>query len=169
MFYRLAAVSVFERRASLRGTRAATLIFVFLTCALLANAQLPFFFTGEALQSDGTYYLQLPDGPPFGSYTFTDSSGNYIWHVDLGYELVYPSTTSDLTCMTTPANTRGTRVRRCFQTYTILLLARAEKPSSVDEFHVMLIKPAGGTTATEVSPREKRDGDVRAHGGQRRT
>ena len=37
---------------------------------------------------DGVYYLTLPDGNPFGFYSFL-SDADYIYHFDLGYEYVF--------------------------------------------------------------------------------
>ncbi|MDB5071024.1 MAG: hypothetical protein JWM87_2135 [Candidatus Eremiobacteraeota bacterium] len=43
------------------------------------------FFAGEAPLSNGVYYLQLPNGNPFGYYSYLPDP-NYIYHFDLGYE-----------------------------------------------------------------------------------
>ena len=48
----------------------------------------PPFFTGETALSDGAYYLQFPDGTPFGYYEFL-SNPNYLYHYDLGFEYVF--------------------------------------------------------------------------------
>lgn len=45
------------------------------------------FFAGEAPLSNGVYYLALPNGTPFGYYSYLTDS-NYIYHFDLGYEYV---------------------------------------------------------------------------------
>lgn len=45
----------------------------------------PAFFSGEVALSNGVYYLQLPNGNPFGYYAYL-SDPNYIYHFDLAYE-----------------------------------------------------------------------------------
>ncbi|MDB5070089.1 MAG: hypothetical protein JWM87_1200 [Candidatus Eremiobacteraeota bacterium] len=45
------------------------------------------FFAGEAALSNGVYYLALPNGNPFGYYSYLTDS-NYIYHFDMGYEYV---------------------------------------------------------------------------------
>jgi predicted lipoprotein with Yx(FWY)xxD motif len=45
------------------------------------------FFAGEAPLSNGVYYLALPNGNPFGYYSYLADS-NYIFHFDAGYEYV---------------------------------------------------------------------------------
>ena len=45
------------------------------------------FFSGEAALSNGVYYLALPNGTPFGYYSYL-ADQNYIYHFDLGYEFV---------------------------------------------------------------------------------
>ncbi|HWT07337.1 MAG TPA: hypothetical protein VN224_16345, partial [Xanthomonadales bacterium] len=45
------------------------------------------FFAGEAALSNGVYYLALPNGNPFGYYSYLTDS-NYIYHFDAGYEYV---------------------------------------------------------------------------------
>ena len=47
----------------------------------------PAFFTGQVPLGNGVYYLVLPDGTPFGYYSFLNHS-DYIYHFDLGYEYV---------------------------------------------------------------------------------
>lgn len=42
------------------------------------------FFAGEAPLSNGVYYLALPNGTPFGYYSYMADS-NYIYHFDAGY------------------------------------------------------------------------------------
>ena len=48
----------------------------------------PAFFTGQAALADGVYYLTLPDGNPFGYYSFLADPA-YLYHFDLGYEYVF--------------------------------------------------------------------------------
>ncbi|MDB5071497.1 MAG: conserved repeat protein [Candidatus Eremiobacteraeota bacterium] len=43
------------------------------------------FFAGEAALSNGVYYLRLPNGNPFGYYSYLPDP-NYIYHFDAGYE-----------------------------------------------------------------------------------
>ena len=50
-----------------------------------AAAAHPAFFAGEAALSNGVYYLALPNGNPFGYYSYLTDQ-NYIYHFDLGYE-----------------------------------------------------------------------------------
>ena len=46
------------------------------------------FFTGQSALGDGVYFLQFPDGVPFGYYSYlTDPA--YLYHFDLGYEYVF--------------------------------------------------------------------------------
>lgn len=45
------------------------------------------FFAGEAALDNGVYYLALPNGNPFGYYSYLSDS-NYIYHFDAGYEYV---------------------------------------------------------------------------------
>jgi predicted lipoprotein with Yx(FWY)xxD motif len=45
------------------------------------------FFAGEAALSNGVFYLALPNGTPFGYYSYLTDS-NYIFHFDAGYEYV---------------------------------------------------------------------------------
>jgi predicted lipoprotein with Yx(FWY)xxD motif len=46
------------------------------------------FFAGEAALSNGVYYLALPNGNPFGYYSYLPDQ-NYIYHFDAGYEYVF--------------------------------------------------------------------------------
>ncbi len=48
----------------------------------------PPFFTGEAVLGSGAYYLQLPDGNPFGYYAYL-TDPRYVYHFDLGYEYLF--------------------------------------------------------------------------------
>jgi hypothetical protein len=45
----------------------------------------PPFFNGETALGGGFYYLQFPNGTPFGYYSYL-SDQNFIYHIDLGYE-----------------------------------------------------------------------------------
>ena len=45
----------------------------------------PAFFAGEAALGNGVYYLALPNGNPFGYYSYLPDA-NYIYHFDFGYE-----------------------------------------------------------------------------------
>jgi|GEM_PF-3764239 predicted lipoprotein with Yx(FWY)xxD motif len=45
------------------------------------------FFAGEASLGSGAYYLALPNGNPFGYYSYLADS-NYIYHFDAGYMYV---------------------------------------------------------------------------------
>ena len=45
----------------------------------------PAFFSGEAALNNGVYYLALPNGTPFGYYSYLQDP-NYIYHFDMGYE-----------------------------------------------------------------------------------
>jgi hypothetical protein len=45
----------------------------------------PPFFTNEVLLSNGVYYLQFPNGTPFGYYSYL-SEPRWIYHFDMGYE-----------------------------------------------------------------------------------
>lgn len=53
--------------------------------AVPAVVQHPSFFSGEAALSNGVYYLELPNGTPFGYYSYL-SDPNYVYHFDMGYE-----------------------------------------------------------------------------------
>jgi hypothetical protein len=48
----------------------------------------PAFFTGETVLGGGWYYLQFPNGTPFGYYSYL-SDQNYIYHIDLGFEYLF--------------------------------------------------------------------------------
>ena len=52
------------------------------------TASHPPFFTGEIALANGVYYLSLPDGDPFGYYSYLPDP-RYIYHFDLGYEYVF--------------------------------------------------------------------------------
>ena len=45
----------------------------------------PAFFSGEFLLGNGVYYLQFPNGTPFGYYAYL-SDPRFIYHFDMGYE-----------------------------------------------------------------------------------
>jgi hypothetical protein len=45
----------------------------------------PPFFTGEVSLGNGVYYLQFPNGTPFGYYAYL-SDPHFIYHFDMGYE-----------------------------------------------------------------------------------
>jgi hypothetical protein len=45
------------------------------------------FFAGEVALSNGVYYLALPNGTPFGYYSYLPQP-NFIYHFDMGYEYV---------------------------------------------------------------------------------
>ena len=54
----------------------------------------PAFFTGEVSLGSGVYYLQFPDGDPFGYYNFP--SGSILYHYDMGFEGLVPGSASDV-------------------------------------------------------------------------
>ena len=54
----------------------------------LSVAGLSTFFTGEILLGDSVYYLQFPNGNPFGFYSFLGDL-NCLYHFDLGYEYLF--------------------------------------------------------------------------------
>jgi hypothetical protein len=45
----------------------------------------PPFFTGEVSLGNGVYYLQFPNGTPFGYYSYL-TDPHWIYHFDMGYE-----------------------------------------------------------------------------------
>jgi len=45
----------------------------------------PSFFTGEVSLGNGVYYLQFPNGTPFGYYAYL-TDPRFIYHFDMGYE-----------------------------------------------------------------------------------
>ncbi len=51
------------------------------------SATHPAFFAGEVALSNGVYYLNMPNGNPFGYYSYL-SDPHYIYHFDAGYEYV---------------------------------------------------------------------------------
>lgn len=50
------------------------------------------FFSAEQALGGGVYYLQFPDGKPFGYYAFLEGSAStanaWLYHFDLGYEYI---------------------------------------------------------------------------------
>ncbi len=45
----------------------------------------PAFFSGEVALGNGVYYLQFPNGTPFGYYSYL-TDPRWIYHFDMGYE-----------------------------------------------------------------------------------
>ena len=45
----------------------------------------PAFFAGEVSLGNGAYYLQFPNGTPFGYYSYL-TDPHFIYHFDMGYE-----------------------------------------------------------------------------------
>ena len=54
----------------------------------------PAFFSGEDSLGSGVYYLQFPDGNPFGYYNYVASS--IFYHYDMGYEGFVPGSAADV-------------------------------------------------------------------------
>ncbi len=54
----------------------------------------PAFFSSEVSLGNAVYYLQFPDGNPFGYYSALPEG--WIYHFDLGYEHVSPGTGTDV-------------------------------------------------------------------------
>jgi hypothetical protein len=48
----------------------------------------PAFFSGEVSLGNGVYYLQFPNGTPFGYYAYLTDQ-NFIYHFDLGFEYLF--------------------------------------------------------------------------------
>jgi hypothetical protein len=48
----------------------------------------PPFFNGETALGGGWYYLQFPNGTPFGYYIYLPDQ-NFIYHIDLGFEYLF--------------------------------------------------------------------------------
>jgi hypothetical protein len=48
----------------------------------------PAFFNGETALGGGWYYLQFPNGTPFGYYSYL-SDQHFIYHIDLGFEYLF--------------------------------------------------------------------------------
>ena len=45
----------------------------------------PAFFSGEVSLGNSVYYLQFPNGTPFGYYSYL-TDPRWIYHFDMGYE-----------------------------------------------------------------------------------
>ena len=58
-----------------------------LTSALAAGLH-PAFFGGEVSLGNGVYYLQSPNGTPFGYYSYL-TDPHFIYHFDMGYEYLF--------------------------------------------------------------------------------
>ena len=58
-----------------------------LTSALAPEVH-PAFFAGEVLLSNNIYYLQFPNGTPFGYYAYfvVMNDPNWLYHFDMGFE-----------------------------------------------------------------------------------
>src|SRR5439155_1298730 len=48
----------------------------------------PAFFSGEVSLGNGVYYLQFPNGTPFGYYAYLTDQ-NFIYHFDMGFEYLF--------------------------------------------------------------------------------
>jgi len=48
----------------------------------------PAFFSGEVSLGNGVYYLQFPNGTPFGYYSYLTDQ-NFIYHFDMGFEYLF--------------------------------------------------------------------------------
>ena len=48
----------------------------------------PAFFNGEIALGSGWYYLQFPNGTPFGYYSYLPDQ-RFIYHIDLGFEYLF--------------------------------------------------------------------------------
>ena len=48
----------------------------------------PAFFNGEIALGGGWYYLQFPNGTPFGYYSYLPDQ-HFIYHIDLGFEYLF--------------------------------------------------------------------------------
>ena len=55
---------------------------------LISVTRLSTFFNGEVPLANGVYFLQFPNGTPFGYYSYLSDS-RFIFHFDLGYEYVF--------------------------------------------------------------------------------
>ncbi len=69
--------------------------FAALSQKLLTNPKYPAFFTGQEPLAQNIFYLKLPDGIPFGYYTFLTADAHYLYHFDLGYEYVFDANDDD--------------------------------------------------------------------------
>jgi len=54
----------------------------------------PPFFMGEVPLSNGFYYLQFPNGTPFGYYSYL-TDPHFIYHFDMGYEYWFDANNAD--------------------------------------------------------------------------
>jgi hypothetical protein len=54
----------------------------------------PPFFMGERPLSNGVYYLQFPNGTPFGYYSYL-TDPHWIYHLDMGYEYWFDANNAD--------------------------------------------------------------------------
>jgi len=54
----------------------------------------PPFFMGEVPLSNGVYYLQFPNGTPFGYYSYL-TDPHFIYHFDMGYEYWFDANNAD--------------------------------------------------------------------------
>jgi hypothetical protein len=62
--------------------------------AVSVETAYPSFFAGETSLGSGIYYLQFPDGSPFGYYNYPSTS--IIYHYDMGFEGFIPGSASDI-------------------------------------------------------------------------
>ena len=53
--------------------------------AVIPTPTHPSFFTGEIALQNGVYYLQFPNGTPFGYYSYLTDQ-RFIYHFDMGFE-----------------------------------------------------------------------------------
>lgn len=56
--------------------------------SVVTSSAHPTFFNGEAMLSNGVYYLSFPNGNYFGYYSYL-ADPHYIYHFDLGYEYLF--------------------------------------------------------------------------------
>jgi hypothetical protein len=54
----------------------------------------PPFFMGEVPLSNGVYYLQFPNGTPFGYYSYL-TDPHFIYHFDMGFEYWFDANNAD--------------------------------------------------------------------------
>jgi N-acetylneuraminic acid mutarotase len=62
-------------------------------CAQAASMH-PAFFSGEVSLGNGIYYLQFPNGTPFGYYSYL-TDPRFIYHFDMGYEYWFDANNAD--------------------------------------------------------------------------
>ena len=55
---------------------------------MVVNSTHPSFFNGETALGSGWYYLQFPNGTPFGYYSYLPDQ-HFIYHIDLGFEYLF--------------------------------------------------------------------------------